>query len=71
MDLEAAADVEGMIRVLKQRGLHVVAFGPHLDTDRRKAARAAGAERVLARSKFVMDLPRLMEDDDSEDHVSA
>lgn len=67
VDLDAAADIESMIRLLKQRGLHVVAFGPHLDTERRKAARAAGADRVLAKSKFVTELPRLMAE--GEHHV--
>ncbi len=62
VDLEAGTDVEAMIRNLKQRGLTVVAFGPHLDTDRFKAARAAGADRVLARSKFVTELPGMMQD---------
>lgn len=61
VDLDAAADIDGLIRLLKDRGLPVVAFGPHLDTERRKAARAAGADRVLAKSKFVTELPRLME----------
>lgn len=60
VDLDAGADVEGLIRLLKGRGFLVVAFGPHLDTARRKAARAAGADRVLAKSKFVTELPRLM-----------
>lgn len=60
VDLEAAVEVEAMIRLLKRHGLHVVAFGPHLETDRLKAARAAGADRVLARSKFVTELPRIL-----------
>jgi CheY-like chemotaxis protein len=62
VDLDAQTDVIGMIRALKG-AVHgpVVAFGPHLDTDKRKAARAAGADRVLAKSKFVTELPRLMD----------
>ncbi len=61
VDLDARADVLGMIRALKARTSGaVVAFGPHVDTAKRKAARAAGADRVLARSKFVTELPRLM-----------
>jgi hypothetical protein len=31
-----------------------------MDTERRKAARAAGAERVLAKSRFVEVLPGIM-----------
>jgi hypothetical protein len=63
VDLDAAVDVLAMIRSLKAQGSgSVVAFGPHVDTDGRKAARSAGADRVLAKSKFVTELPRLMQD---------
>jgi hypothetical protein len=34
----------------------VVAFGRHDDADALKAARVAGADRVLARSKFFADV---------------
>jgi CheY-like chemotaxis protein len=61
VDLDARTDVLGMIRALKERAAGpVIAFGPHLDTEKRKAARAAGADRVLAKSKFVTELPALM-----------
>jgi hypothetical protein len=33
----------------------IVAFGPHVDADALRAARAAGADRVLARSAFFRD----------------
>jgi DNA-binding NarL/FixJ family response regulator len=33
-----------------------VAFGSHVDADRLKAARAAGCDRVLPRSRFVEEL---------------
>ena len=33
----------------------IVAFGPHVDTEALVAARAAGADRVLARSAFFRD----------------
>ncbi len=63
VDLDARTDVLGAIRRLKANGNSpVVAFGPHVDTEGRKAARAAGADRVLAKSKFVTELPRLMQD---------
>jgi CheY-like chemotaxis protein len=62
VDLDARVDVMEAIRVLRSSGSGpVVAFGPHVDTDRRKAARAAGADRVLAKSKFVTVLPDLMQ----------
>jgi CheY-like chemotaxis protein len=61
VDLDAATDVLPMIRLLRARGaVQIVAFGPHVDTERRKAARAAGAHRVLAKSKFAEELPRLV-----------
>ncbi|MGH2443363.1 MAG: hypothetical protein ACRDFX_09395 [Chloroflexota bacterium] len=60
IDLDAQLDVLAAIRTLSARGDAVLAFGPHLDTDARKAARAAGAGRVLAKSKFVTELPHLM-----------
>ncbi|MBV9279511.1 MAG: hypothetical protein JOZ41_05480, partial [Chloroflexi bacterium] len=50
-----------LIRALKAGASGpLIAFGPHVDAERRKAARAAGADRVLAKSKFVTELPRLM-----------
>ena len=36
----------------------VVAYGSHVDAERLQAARAAGCDPVLPRSKFVEDLPR-------------
>ena len=61
VDLDARLDVMDAIRELKGvTSGPVVAFGPHLDTVKRKAARSAGADRVLAKSKFVTELPRLM-----------
>jgi CheY-like chemotaxis protein len=60
VDLDARLDVLAAIRLLRARG-PVVAFGPHLDADKLKAARAAGAQRVLARSKFVAELPQLID----------
>ncbi len=36
----------------------VVAYGSHVDTQRLQAARAAGCDPVLPRSKFVEELPR-------------
>lgn len=36
----------------------VVAYGSHVDSERLKAARAAGCDPVLPRSKFVEELPK-------------
>ncbi len=38
----------------------IVAFFSHVHADRAEAARSAGASRVLARSAFVQELPRLL-----------
>lgn len=67
VDLDAAGDAIDAIRALRSRATSpVVAFGPHVDTERRKAARQAGADRVLAKSKFVTELPALMARRDSD-----
>lgn len=38
----------------------LIAFGSHLEREALQAARAAGADRVLARSGFVRELPSLL-----------
>jgi hypothetical protein len=38
----------------------VIAFASHLDVDAIRAARDAGADRVLVRSAFVATLPDLL-----------
>ncbi|MGH7572663.1 MAG: hypothetical protein ACREMK_12610, partial [Gemmatimonadota bacterium] len=50
------------IRALKSRPEppHVVAFGPHREGEAFRAARRAGADRILARSAFVERLPELL-----------
>jgi CheY-like chemotaxis protein len=60
VDLDAPEGIEAIAVLKAQVGSPVIAFGPHLDTERRKLARLAGADRVLAKSKFVADLPKLM-----------
>ena len=42
------------------RGVPVVAFGPHKDLALREQALAAGADRVLANSALMVELPRLL-----------
>lgn len=56
------ADPAATIRALKARAAppEVIAFGPHRDADAFRAAREAGADRVLARSAFVERLPELL-----------
>lgn len=61
VDLDAKLDVLAAIRGVAGAGIErIVAFGPHVDTAGRKAARAAGAHRVLAKSKFVEELPSIL-----------
>lgn len=43
------------------RRLPLVCFGSHVDVETMKAARSAGADAVLARSRFVAELPGLIQ----------
>lgn len=53
------------VRALREAGtpadLSIVAFLSHVDAARATAAREAGCHRVLARSAFVQELPRLVD----------
>lgn len=53
-----------LIKELKEdeelRDVVLIAFGSHMERDTLQAARAAGADRVLARSGFVRELPTLL-----------
>lgn len=66
VDLGARDDPVGFIgwvrREASLKGVQVVAFGSHVDVEGMNAARAAGADRVLARSAFVGMLPALLEE---------
>jgi CheY-like chemotaxis protein len=44
----------------KQPELSIVAFVSHIQVDLARAARAAGADEVLARSAFVQRLPEIL-----------
>ena len=43
------------------RRIPVMCFGSHVDVDTLKSAKSAGADVVLARSRFVSDLPNLIQ----------
>ncbi len=43
------------------RRLPVICFGSHVDTATLKAARSSGADAVMARSRFVAELPNLIQ----------
>ncbi len=62
VDLGSRGDWEAAIRGVAARGVPVIAFGPHMDAEGRKRAKAAGATRVLANSNLARDLPRMLLD---------
>jgi hypothetical protein len=48
--------------VPSSRGVPVLAFGPHVDKETLSAAEGAGANLVIARSKFMKDLQKVLAD---------
>ena len=60
VDIDARSDWESAIRDATKRGLPVVAFGPHTNTEARKRAKEAGASRVLANGNLTRDLPAIL-----------
>lgn len=53
-------DWEAAIHQARDAGYPVLAFGSHMDLDARAKALAAGAQRVVANSKFASDMPGLV-----------
>jgi len=53
-------DWEEAIRQARAHGYPVLAFGSHMDLDARARALQAGAQRVVANSKFTSDMPGLV-----------
>lgn len=53
-------DWETAIRQARTAGLKVLAFGSHMDIEARAKALEAGAQRVIANSKFTSDMPGLV-----------
>ena len=56
----AGVDWEAAIRATRARGLPVLAFGSHMDLEARAKALQAGAQKVVANSKFSSDMPGLV-----------
>lgn len=54
-------DWENAIRLARQHGLPVLAFGSHMDLEARARALQAGALKVVANSKFSKDMPGLVQ----------
>ena len=53
-------DWEAAIRQARAAGYPVLAFGSHMDLEARARAIEAGAQRVVANSKFTSDMPGLV-----------
>ena len=56
----ASLDWEAAIRAARALGLPVLAFGSHMDLEARAKALQAGAQKVVANSKFTSDMPGLV-----------
>ena len=54
-------DWEAAIRSATEQHFPVLAFGSHMDLDARKKALQAGAQKVVANSKFASDMPNLVQ----------
>lgn len=54
-------DWEAAIRSAKGYGYPILAFGSHMDLEARDRALKAGAEKVIANSKFSSDMPGLVQ----------
>lgn len=63
IDLNAGGDTPELIRQIKatRATLPIVGFASHVQTDLIKAARTAGCDHVLARSKFVEKLALVLQ----------
>lgn len=63
VDLHARGALDAIRRLADlESKAPVVAFGSHVNTEALQAARDAGADRVMARSAFVRELPALVRD---------
>ncbi len=51
---------EHVVRAGKQAGARVLAFGSHKNIDLLRAAKEAGCDEVLARSRMAAELPALL-----------
>lgn len=59
---DAIAAIERVRGGAAHTGAPIIAFGSHVDTEALQTARNAGADRVMARSAFVRELPGLVEE---------
>ena len=56
----AGAQPVQVIEEMKKRDIRVIAFGSHVDVEALKAARDAGADQVMPRSRFVQELAEIV-----------
>jgi len=64
-------DWEAAIHQARAAGLKVLAFGSHMDLEARSKALEAGAQRVVANSKFTSDMPGLVKRMLAEPYASS
>lgn len=63
LDLHAGGvDWREAVAQAKEHGVPVLAFGRHTEAQLLRSAREAGCERVVPRSTFVEELPRLIKE---------
>jgi len=63
LDLHVSGlDWREVVAAAKERGVPVLAFGRHTEASLLREARAAGCDRVVARSQLVEELPALIEE---------
>lgn len=61
IDLEAGPVALDLVQKARAAGVKVLAFGPHVDTELHEAARQAGADQVVAKSKLTRSLAELID----------
>lgn len=64
VDLEVSPiDLAALVsRIEPRESLRIIAFGPHVNAERLAAARAAGCDDVMPRSRFSAELPQILRD---------
>jgi hypothetical protein len=60
VDLDCRRDWEEQIAPFVRAGGVAIAFGPHVDAEKRRRAKAAGCRRVLAKSRFVTEVGAIL-----------
>lgn len=60
VDLTIEGSIEALTRLRQDFRGRVVAFGPHVETEARRAALGAGADAVLARSRLLSSPTRAL-----------